>query len=77
MSWAVLHPLLPIYASTHRFGGGRPRVPDRSSADTIFMCCEPVANGELWIRPSCVRTRPEWGLGWSRSWRARTRCRGV
>lgn len=34
--WAVLQPLLPIPLNTHRFGGGRPRVPDRRCADAIF-----------------------------------------
>jgi len=34
--WAVLEPLLPVHVNTHRFGGGRPRVPDRSCADAIF-----------------------------------------
>jgi putative transposase len=34
--WAVLQPLLPKYVNTHRFGGGRPRVPDRDCADAIF-----------------------------------------
>jgi transposase len=34
--WAVLEPLLPVYKNTHRFGGGRPRVPDRRCADAIF-----------------------------------------
>ncbi len=34
--WAVLEPLLPIHENTHRFGGGRPRVPDRKCADGIF-----------------------------------------
>jgi len=34
--WAVLAPLLPVRANTHRFGGGRPRVPDRRCADAIF-----------------------------------------
>src|SRR5215469_2892859 len=34
--WAVLQPLLPVYVNTHRFGGGRPRVPDRCCADAIF-----------------------------------------
>lgn len=34
--WAVLQPVLPIYVNTHRFGGGRPRVPDRACADGIF-----------------------------------------
>jgi putative transposase len=34
--WAVLQPLLPVSINTHRFGGGRPRVPDRDCADAIF-----------------------------------------
>jgi putative transposase len=34
--WAVLAPLLPRRVNTHRFGGGRPRVPDRRCADAIF-----------------------------------------
>ena len=34
--WAVLEPLLPVHVNTHRFGGGRPRVPDRTCADAIF-----------------------------------------
>jgi putative transposase len=35
--WAVLQPLLPTQVNTHRFGGGRPRVPDRACADAIFF----------------------------------------
>ena len=34
--WAVLEPLLPVHVNTHRFGGGRPRVPNRLCADAIF-----------------------------------------
>jgi len=34
--WAVLEPLLPVQVNLHRFGGGRPRVPDRLCADAIF-----------------------------------------
>lgn len=34
--WSVLEPLLPERVNTHRFGGGRPRVPDRRCADAIF-----------------------------------------
>jgi transposase len=34
--WAVLQPLLPVHMNSHRFGGGRPRVPDRQCADAIF-----------------------------------------
>jgi transposase len=35
--WAVLEPLIPVRVNTHRFGGGRPRVPDRRCADAIFF----------------------------------------
>jgi hypothetical protein len=34
--WAVLQPRLSVHANTHRFGGGRPSVPDRRCADAIF-----------------------------------------
>jgi transposase len=34
--WAVLQPLLPVHTNKHRFGGGRPRVLDRTCADAIF-----------------------------------------
>jgi putative transposase len=34
--WAVLQPLLSMSINTHRFGGRRPRVPDRDCADAIF-----------------------------------------
>jgi putative transposase len=34
--WAVLVPLLPVHVNTHRWGGGRPRVPDRQCANGIF-----------------------------------------
>src|SRR5918996_4166040 len=34
--WALLQPWLPVRKNTHRFGGGRPRVPDRQCADAIF-----------------------------------------
>ena len=34
--WGVLEPLLAERVNTHRFGGGRPRMPDRRCADAIF-----------------------------------------
>jgi putative transposase len=35
--WAVLEPLIPVKVNTHRFGGGRPRTPDRTCANAIFF----------------------------------------
>jgi putative transposase len=35
--WAVLAPLIPVHVNVHRFGGGRPRVADRTCADGIFF----------------------------------------
>jgi putative transposase len=35
--WARMEPLLAEHKNTHRFGGGRPRVPDRVCADAIFF----------------------------------------
>ena len=32
----VLEPLIPEHVNTHRFGGGRPRVPGRTCANGIF-----------------------------------------
>ena len=32
----MLQPLLPIHVNRHRWGGGRPRIPDRDCADAIF-----------------------------------------
>src|SRR5437870_12827615 len=43
--WAVLSPLLPVQKNTHRFGGGRPRVPDRQCADAI---CFVLRTGGQW-----------------------------
>ena len=34
--WAVLQPVVPVHENPHRFGGGRPRVPDRQGAAAIF-----------------------------------------
>ena len=35
--WKKVEPLLPNHKNTHRFGGGRPRVPDRQALDGIFF----------------------------------------
>jgi putative transposase len=44
--WAVLEPVLPKHPNPHRFGGGKPRIPDRQWADAIF---------------SVLRTGCQWG----------------
>jgi len=33
---AVLEPVLLVHINTQRFGGGKPRIPDRQCADAIF-----------------------------------------
>ncbi len=38
--WAVLEPLLPVHANTHRFGDGRPLM-DRRYTDAILCLCPP------------------------------------
>ncbi len=43
--WAVLQPLLPVHVNTHRFGGGRPHVPDRDCADAIALSREKRGRG--------------------------------
>jgi transposase len=35
--WEKIEPLLPKHKNTHRFGGGRPRVPDRQAMDGILF----------------------------------------
>jgi transposase len=35
--WKQIEPLLPRHKNRHRFGGGRPRVPDRQAMDGIFF----------------------------------------
>ena len=34
--WEVMRTFIPLHINTHRFGGGRPRVPDRVCANAIF-----------------------------------------
>ena len=34
--WEVMQTFIPEHVNTHRFGGGRPRVPDRVCANAIF-----------------------------------------
>ena len=35
--WGKIEPLIPKHPNTHRFGGGRPRVPDRKAMDGILF----------------------------------------
>ena len=34
--WQLMEICIPKHANSHRFGGGRPRTPDRVCADAIF-----------------------------------------
>ena len=46
--WAVLEPVLPRHRNTPRFGGGKPRTPDRQCADAIFYV---LRTGSPWRGP--------------------------
>ena len=35
--WEKIEPLLPKHPNMHRFGGGRPRIPDRKAMDGILF----------------------------------------
>ena len=35
--WTLIEPHLPKHVNTHRFGGGRPRTPDRVCMNAIFF----------------------------------------
>jgi transposase len=35
--WEAIQDLVPAHKNTHRFGGGRPRIPDRVCMDAIFF----------------------------------------
>ena len=43
--WAKIKPLLPPHPNTHRFGGGRPRRPDRDCLDAILFV---LRTGSQW-----------------------------
>ena len=67
--WAVLEPLLPVRVNTHRFGGGRPRVPDRRCADAIFYVLrtgcqwEALNQTELCAKSTAHDRFQEWAAG--------------
>jgi transposase len=46
--WEKIRLLLPEHRNTHRFGGGRPRKPDRVCADAIFFRLRTGARGRRW-----------------------------
>ena len=62
--WTVLEPLLPKHVNTHRFGGGRPRKPDRICADGIFYVlrtgCQWKALDETDICPASTAPGAHW-----------------
>jgi transposase len=64
--WAVLEPLLPVRRNTHRFGGGRPRVPDRRGADAIFYGLRTGCQGAALHQPElCAKsTAHDRGAAW-------------
>jgi putative transposase len=35
--WVRIQPLIAVPEKVHRFGGGRPRIPDRQVLDAIFF----------------------------------------
>ena len=43
--WKKIEPILPKHENTHRFGGGRPRKPDRACLDAIFFV---LRTGSQW-----------------------------
>lgn len=43
--WQKVQPLLPKHKNRHRFGGGRPRVPDRQALDGILFV---LRTGSQW-----------------------------
>src|SRR5919199_1678154 len=64
--WAVLEPLIPVHLNRHRFGGGRPRVPDRRCAAAICYVLRTGCQGEAlnqtdWCATSTAHDRfQEW-----------------
>lgn len=54
--WAELEPLLPEHENKHRFGGGRPRVPDRRCADAIFFV---LRTGAQWAALNYTKLYPK------------------
>jgi len=53
--WEQLEALLPLHENSHRFGGGRPRTPDRACADAIFFV---LRTGIPWKALSATRFCP-------------------
>jgi hypothetical protein len=73
----TIAPLIPVHVNTHRFGGGRPRVPDRVVMDGIFdvarleaeLAAERVRGDQL----EADNRRLEWS--WSVGTRRSSGCR--
>ncbi len=67
--WEVLAALIPERVNTHRFGGGRPRVPDRTCANGIFYV---LRTGCQWkaldATGICSGNRPSALSGMGRRW---------
>jgi transposase len=64
---AGLPPLLPVHVNSHRFGGGRPRVPARQGAAALFSvlrtgCQWGAVDATAWCRRSAAHERFQgWG----------------
>ena len=67
--WAGLQPLLPVPLDTHHLSGGRPRVPDRMCADSIFYVLrtgchwQVLAQTELCAPSTAHESMPKNGCG--------------
>jgi hypothetical protein len=53
--WAVLEPLIPVRLNTHRFGGGRPRVPTDAAPTLSSTSCAPAVSGKPSSTLTCVQ----------------------
>ena len=66
--WAVLQPVIPVHENTHRFGGGRPRVPDRQCAEAIVSVLRTGCQGGRSMPQTCVLIPPPM-TGFKNGWR--------
>ena len=69
--WKEIEPLIPVVKNTHRFGGGRLRVPDKKAMEGIFFV---LKTGVQWkaldvtgicFGIHCPQPFSRMGAGWS------------